>query len=133
MNQQAETFPCARCGTPISEAGAFWTADGQVCGGCEKREIVQESWLKAARSAGYGALASGIVCFFFNPFFAFTILAFTSGGWALKAYKTNDPAEREMAQKNPGPKTTAIIGMVFAGLYVGMQVLAMAGVSLLSL
>lgn len=127
----AETFPCARCGAPITAQGAFWTSDGQVCGGCENREIVQEAWLKAARSSGTGALVCGIVSYFFNPFFAMTILAFSSGVWALKSYNTNDVAEMEMARKHSGPKVMAYTGMAFAAVYMGIRVLAFAGFALL--
>jgi hypothetical protein len=118
MVGSAAALQCARCSTPISEDGAYWTEDGQICANCESREILQSSFLKAYRSAGYGALGAGIVGFLFNPFFAFTVIAISSATWAIKSAATQDPVERAVAKKHMGPVIAGGLGMCLGILHI---------------
>lgn len=124
MTGSGAALQCARCSTAIAEDGAYWTEDGRVCAGCESREVLQTSFLKAYQSAGYGSLGAGVVGLLFNPFFAFTIIALSSASWAIKSAATRDPVEREVARKHRGPVVAGGLGMVLAVLHIVVRALS---------
>jgi hypothetical protein len=122
MSRSEVALQCARCSTPISEDGAFWTEDGQVCASCESREILQSSFLKAYQSAGFGSIGAGLVGLLFNPAFAFTILAVSSASWAFKSAATRDPVEIPVARKHRGPLIAGVVGLGLGILHVVLRV-----------
>jgi hypothetical protein len=109
---------CARCSSEISPDGAYWTEDGQICGSCETSETLRATFLKAYQSSAYGSLGAGIAGFLFNPFFALTVIALSSAGWALKSAWTDDPLEREVARKHKAPMVAGGVGMLLGILHI---------------
>jgi hypothetical protein len=68
--------PCPRCGQAVDPTKAVYSKQGElICKSCETSDIVVEGYVRAARSTCYGALATGIVSVFFNPFYILSIVA----------------------------------------------------------
>ena len=103
----------------MSEAGALWTEDGQVCAKCEEREILASSFLKAYRSSALASLVLGLVALLLiDPFFAFTLLGASSAGCAFKNTRTRDALERTVAREHRGLLVVTILGVVCLSVHV---------------
>jgi DNA-directed RNA polymerase subunit RPC12/RpoP len=84
-----ETSICSGCGKAVSGADILYTADANVvCPECSAKDDIVATDKRAARniqSAAVSSLLAGLLSVFFNPIFAPMVIAFASGGYALKS------------------------------------------------
>lgn len=76
--------PCAKCGQAIDPTKAVYSKQGDlVCKGCESNDLIEDGYMRAAKSSCFGALGTGVLSVFFDFYFVFSILAIVQAVRAL--------------------------------------------------
>ena len=117
--------PCAKCGQAIDPTRAVYSKQGElICKSCENNDLIAEGYLRAARSACFGTLGTGVLSIFFDPFYIPSILAVVQGIRAITLINRRE--YREVLGAQYTSMLIAAIAGTLAGLFrPGMLVLAM--------
>ena len=122
---------CGKCGTSLAAAKILYDEQGGVI--CERcLEAAEEALTNQVRAAGtlktvaYSGFGVGIVAFFFNPYWLFTIVTVACGVYVFKSLGDTDKAAR-LARPGEKIKKAAILGMALGGMAGVVQLLRMMG------
>ena len=119
--------PCPGCGQAIDPTKAVYSKQGElVCKACESAVVIDEGYLRAARSSCYAALSTGICGLFFNWYFFFSIAAIIQ---AVRAIALVNRPEYRAALKN---KHGMMLAAAIVGLVTGLVPPGLFGIGLLA-
>lgn len=125
---------CSKCGVALAPSDVLYASDASVvCAACaDKADLVDTDKRAAAniKAAAYSSLTAGAFGLVFNPIWVCTVIAATSGVFAMRSLLPGN--ERFSKHLGDGGKTVVWIcaggGIGLAGLHV---LLMLAAVSLL--
>ena len=123
--------PCAKCGQAIDPTTAVYSKQGDlVCKGCDSNDLIEEGYMRAAKSACFGALGTGVTSVFFDFYCIFSILAIVQ---AVRALILINRAEYRVVLRNryPGYMLAALGGLLCGMVRPGIILLAIIGAALL--
>jgi hypothetical protein len=103
---------------------AAYSKQGElVCRSCESADTIDEGYLRAARGSCMGALGTGVLSVFFNPFFFFSIAAMVQGIRAIVLI--NRPEYRSaLGARRTGLMVAAIVGTLAGAFRPALFLLA---------
>ena len=103
---------------------AAYSKQGElICKSCESAETIDEGYMRAARGSCMGALGTGVVSLFFNPFYILSIAAIVQGIRAI--ILISRPEYRTALGNRRGKLLVAAIVGTIAGAY-GPVILVLA-------
>jgi hypothetical protein len=107
---------------------AVYSKQGELmCRTCESAATLDEGYMRAARGSCMGALSTGVVSLFFNPFYIFSIAAIVQGIRAIVLI--NRPEYRSvLGTRRGGLMAAAIVGMLTGALRPFVLLGAIVGV-----
>lgn len=123
--------PCAKCGQAIDPTKAVYSKQGDlVCKGCDSNDLIEEGYLRAAKSSCFGALGTGVLSLFFDFYFICSILAIVQ---AVRALILINRAEYRavLRHRYAGYMVAAVVGLLCGMVRPGIFLLALIGVALL--
>lgn len=123
--------PCAKCGQAIDPTKAVYSKQGDlVCKSCESNDLIEEGYMRAAKSSCFGALGTGVLSVFFDIYLIFSILAIVQ---AIRALILIHRPEYRAVLRNryPGYLLAALGGLVCGMVRPGITVLAIIAAALM--
>lgn len=125
------TQPCRTCGAPVDPARAQYDDRGElVCARCAAGDAIAVGESRAAGSilsGGVGSLVFGLTGWLcLNPFFLFSILAITSGSFAVLTLLRQKHYKQVMGDKYTATLVLGGIGIVLGVLRIALGLLGLA-------
>ncbi len=123
--------PCAKCGQAIDPTKAVYSKQGDlVCKGCDSNDLIEDGYLRAAKSSCFGALGTGVLSVFFDIYLIFSILAIVQ---AVRALILINRAEYRavLRHRYAGYMLAALGGLLCGMVRPGLTVLAIIGAALM--
>ena len=119
--------PCAKCGQAIDPTKAVYSKQGDlVCKRCDNNDLIEDGYLRAAKSSCFGALGTGVASVFFDAYFIFSILAIVQAVRAL--ILISRPEYRAVLRdRYAGYMLAAIAGLLCSVVRPAIIVLAILG------
>ena len=123
--------PCAKCGQAIDPTKAVYSKQGDlVCKGCDSNDLIEDGYMRAAKSSCFGALGTGVLSVFFDIYLIFSILAIVQ---AVRALILINRAEYRAVLRNryAGYMLAAVFGLLCGMVRPSILVLGIIGVALM--
>ena len=123
--------PCAKCGQAIDPTTAVYSKQGElVCKGCDSNDLIEEGYMRAAKSSCFGALGTGVLSLFFDFYFICSILAIVQ---AVRALILINRAEYRavLRDRYAGYMLAAVVGLLCGMVRPGLILLTLVGIALL--
>ena len=123
--------PCAKCGQAIDPTKAVYSKQGDlVCKSCDSNDLIEDGFMRAAKSSCFGALGTGVLSVFFDIYLIFSILAIVQ---AVRALILINRAEYRavLRHRYAGYMLAAIAGLLCGMVRPALAVLAIIGIALL--
>ena len=116
--------PCGRCQQMMDGSRAAYSKQGElICKSCESAETIDEGYMRAARSSCLGALGTGLVSIFFNPFYILSIAAIVQGIRAI-ALISRPEYRSALGGRRGGLMAAAVVGTLAGALRLVLLLLA---------
>jgi hypothetical protein len=118
--------PCGRCAQMMDGTRAAYSKQGElICRSCESADTIDEGYMRAARSSCLGALGTGVLSIFFDPFYIVSIAAVVQGIRAIVLL--NRPEYRTaLGDRRTRLMAAAVVGTLAGTLRLALLVLTLA-------
>jgi hypothetical protein len=122
---------CTRCSRALPAPEILYSPEGAVvCVICSQQSEILGAEQRSAGNIGasaYASIAIAVCSLFINPFYVMTILAISSGAYALRSLAAdNSRFSRHVGSSKTGIQVCAYAGIILAALLAALRLLGTA-------
>lgn len=120
--------PCTQCQKPMDPTRAVYSKQGElICSSCESDQTIREGYVRAANTSAGGAIITGVVSLFINPFFILSIAGAVQSIRAI-ALLMRPEYKQALGGKTAGYMSMAVVGLVLSAVTPIRVALAFAAI-----